>query len=136
MDKHTASLAFIDEEGKRKDVALIKLLLEHGADANPMGNFIISRTLQHHGDRAYEIVELLLTYGADINTPLSALYTAIKYVDKLGIRTIELLLEHGANVTADVFQSAIEYGDLEVLELLRQHSVNAKSQIESDPSVP
>lgn len=136
MDKHTASLAFIDEDWKRQDVTLIKLLLEHGADVNPMGNFIISRTLQYHRDHAYEIVELLLTYGADINTPLSALYTAIKYVDKLGIRTIELLLENSANVTADVLQSAIEYGDPEVLELLRQHRVNANSQIESDPTVP
>ena len=85
----------------KKNVDIVKYLVEHGANVNQCDNF--DMTPLHHACREkenVEIVKIWLKHGTDVNasakdntTPLHlAAYT------KNNIKVVELLVNHGAHL--------------------------------------
>lgn len=86
-------------------IAFIRALLELGADPNygdhaGFPSLIAALSCQERPDR-YEILELLLSFGADVRQRGHNDYTPLHYAAGLeDIRAMELLLAHGADLEA------------------------------------
>lgn len=83
----------------------IRALLALGADANygDHGGFpsLIAAVSSSHRPDRYEIIELLLSFGADIQERGHNDYTPLHYAASVqDIRAMELLLAHGADPNA------------------------------------
>ena len=100
-------------------VEAIQLILDNGADVNAQGGYY-GNALQAAAYRAkIEAIHLILDMGADVNTRGGRLGTALQAIlepDKEARSTtlnvlciVELLLDHGADITVNVPSS--KYGD-------------------------
>ena len=76
-----------------------KILLEHGAEITPDVFFAAVGHFQRHGDGNYEVAQVLLEHGFDINhcAEQTALHAFASHEDSRGV---SWLLEHGADVDA------------------------------------
>ena len=115
---------------------LVKMLLDHKADANAPG--FQQKTLLWEavaGSRT-EIAVALLAHGADANVRSddddTLLRTAVKQGDR---KIVEALLEHGADVKAHTgdhavtaLHTAVNTGNLELMELLISHKADVNAQ--------
>lgn len=133
------------------NVAVVRLLLDHGADANVTGND--SWTLLHHAlnSRNAELVETLLEHGADVNfyggpgSDWSSTSAPILIAVQTGDAAIvEVLLRHGADIneprrdhnrTMTPLQTAVSRNALDVAKLLLEYGadVNRAGDSESPP---
>jgi ankyrin repeat protein len=115
---------------------IVKLLLNHHADANAPG--IYKKTLLWEaiaGSRT-EMAEALLAHGADANARGEDDETPLVWVVAHGdSKIVEALLEHGADVNAHsgdyavtALHTAVSTGNLELMELLISHKADVNSQ--------
>jgi hypothetical protein len=118
---------------------LLKLLLENGASqsVNVLDDYRIRQAPLHHvvGGYGYgtknqkRIVQLLISYGADVNLKDGEGETSLHLAASYGcpLEIIELLLEKGADINAQNAESktplqlADENGNTVIADLLRKH---------------
>lgn len=112
----------ISAAASRDDLAMVKLLLEHGADPNlpehgaPRGHALW--TAVYHQRR--EMARLLVEYGADPNAMVESSGTPIMHARK-DPEMLQLLLAHGGTVRSDDvarFERLVDDGDLAGVEQL------------------
>ena len=126
-DHQTALLVAIDENS----LALVKVLIAAGADANPNLRSGVRRSpLQLAVEKGgIDIVNLLLDNGVDINAPPFDRYgaTALQFAAIGGyIGIAQLLIQRGADVNASpakvggrtALEGAAEHGRIDMLQLL------------------
>ena len=134
----------LDVAAKRGDLATVKSLLEQGVDINET-TALIDAVIYNH----FEIVEILLQHGADVNKKDEFGETAIcRAIDsgcgEKDIKILELLLKNGANpndkyISMDSFPEgphdplilhAARYGYLEKVKMLIDYGakVDAKDE--------
>ncbi|ROV91507.1 hypothetical protein VMCG_09439 [Cytospora schulzeri] len=116
---------------KRRDVELVELLLDSGADVNAPAGKSRGRTALQSACLAgnMEVVEVLLSRGADVNAPGSAYKggTALHAACAKGrAEIVRRMLEAGADVNAEAgwhrqtpLQTAAVGGHVEIVEMLR-----------------
>lgn len=83
---------------KNKDTA--KILLKYGANVNVSGNGWTPLTEASH-DSDFELVQFLVSNGADVNLANSSQGTALMYATHSGpdeVRKTEYLIAHGADL--------------------------------------
>lgn len=123
--------------------AIVRLLLDHGADANARTTRDRRTALIHTASNHYspastkvEIMELLLTHGADVNTKSKDRKTALLMAISRSTRpeAVQLLLNHGADVNAadstgeSALTAAAVNSDLEdVARMLLEHGANVNA---------
>jgi len=115
--------------GKRCEV--LKVLLQHGANPN-----LTTRHCRHTAlqtacrDGSLELCELLLEYGADVNSPPAKEFgaTALQFAAIGGyVGIAHLLLDKGADVNAapaecegrTALEGAAEHGRIDMVQLLK-----------------
>ena len=103
-----------------KDFEGVKILLDHGADPNQLV------TATFAGD--HKIIELLIAYGADINSSRGQKETPLKVAAKLGRTDLVLrYLNLGAELDdyeqhlGSAFNIAVRNGHLEIVKILYAH---------------
>ena len=104
------------------DKEIAALLIAHGADVQKKDYY--GRTPLHYARHwSRDVAELLLTKGADVNTP-GVLHEAVAAGEK---EIVELFLAHGADVNAKNFagetplDEAIARGHKDIVEVLKKH---------------
>lgn len=109
-----------------KDFEGVKILLDYGADPNQLV------TATYAGD--HKIIELLITYGADVNSNRGQQDTPLKTAARLG--QVELVLRYldlGAELNdhdrhrGSAFTQAARKGHLEIVKIL--HTLGARTDI-------
>src|SRR5262245_778294 len=116
--------------GVYSDAAMIKLLLEHGADVNLASSSGASALLRAAGD--FDKVELLLAAGAkvDVKSKLGRTPLLVAAASPGNVKTMRLLLARGANANdQDQFgdtclTSACKRGDGEMAKALIESGAN------------
>ena len=116
-------------------VAVVKLLLESGADANAEGGYY-GNALQmaaYYGHAT--IVELLLKSGADVNAQGGTYSNALQAAVFCGnVLVVELLLKNGADVNAqggeygNALQAAAVFGRLTMMKTLLKNGADVNAQ--------
>ncbi|CAG8015090.1 unnamed protein product [Penicillium olsonii] len=115
--------------------ALVRHLLEHGADVNAQGgdygNALQAASVHGHT----ELVQILLDHGADTNTKGGLYGTALQAASLNGhIEIVQILLEYGADVDTqnllfrDALQAASLNGHREIVQILLDHGANVNAQ--------
>jgi ankyrin repeat protein len=141
-----ADLGFLHMAIENNSVAIIKLLLTHGANPNilsaglagetPLAEVLLSHTLNKF--QKYKLLKILLDSGADVNRASAFGDTALYYAAYTGnITCVKLLLERGANPNARgfcekpmlglVIESAYPLADCEIIKLLLEHGADVNS---------
>ena len=116
----------------RKNLRIVRLLLQHDADPNYMdeiGNSPIHFAVQKEH---IEIVKQLLKYGAEVDGKSLLDSTPLEYAWLLEQMDIaKILLDHGADVDfcwggdrSTALHGAATYGNLENVEFLLEHNAN------------
>jgi ankyrin repeat protein len=135
--------ALLDYAAEQNQVAVATWLLDHGANvdaANHQGRHL-GLTALHRAvfGESFEVAQLLIARGADVNANRSRGATPLLYAVSLGHRRIvELLLQHGADVKASagvgptVVSVAAERGDLDIVTLLEAHG----AALDDDRALP
>jgi ankyrin repeat protein len=109
-----------------RNISIVKLLLDHGADINSKdcgGQSVLSSAVIYNSDES--IVRLLLEHGADIHAKdyygKSVLAGSVvqKSVSGGNISIVKLLLDHGAEVN-----STDRFGDSALSDAVRQWDRN------------
>ncbi|MCL5097493.1 MAG: ankyrin repeat domain-containing protein [Candidatus Omnitrophica bacterium] len=126
----------------RNNLALAKLLLDHGADPNLSTSFGNTPLFQAVAQFNKEMVELLLTHGAKVNilnnngqTPLSLAQKVLNGISGVGINLPPaMVVERGIYLANPIPLDA--QSDLkQIIGLLRQHGANENFQRMSQISV-
>ncbi|KAI0258301.1 ankyrin repeat-containing domain protein [Gloeopeniophorella convolvens] len=116
-------------------LAVIRLLLDHGADVNAKG-VSGGALLAAVRNREFDIVLLLLDRGANIHASYSKYHKTALHVAVLGGKAdmIQLLLDHGADVNATggkyndtALQTAVLDGDFDTTCLLLNRGADANA---------
>ncbi|EEU38767.1 uncharacterized protein NECHADRAFT_82987 [Fusarium vanettenii 77-13-4] len=133
--RFTTPLAFAAGTGH---VEIVKLLLKHGADPNPVRWEEIRHTPLSvaAGKRHYETAKILIDAGADVHTTFGepcgslALHAAVGYYDE-DDDLVRLLLENGALDNSPqeyrgtaALEEALTYGRVSTVKLLLQAGAN------------
>src|SRR6218665_4029331 len=87
-----------DDENRKMWFQVMKHYLEMGVDVNAeadSGYTAVFICLPH-----YEILELLISYGADVNHVTGEDFSALMHVFEIGTRSCTQLLENGADMNA------------------------------------
>ncbi|KAF7973994.1 hypothetical protein HWV62_13605 [Athelia sp. TMB] len=130
-------------EASHRRRAIVRLLLEHGADANappesdgePLPSDLdwynaTALQIAAHGGKT-DIVRVLLEYGADVNAPAGPDGTVLQHAARHGhLNTIQLLLEHGADVNAPAGATGTALqvaNEPEVVRLLIENGADANA---------
>ena len=122
---HTSDGDALLDASAKGDLAIVNLLLAHGADVRADGGFedTALRLASAYGHAA--VVEVLLAHGADVHAGNDA---ALAEASREGERAVvEVLLAHGADVHADTdaaLRFASEYGHAGVVEVLLAHGAD------------
>ena len=116
---------------------MVKLLKEAGATINP--EWLIEAVRQNNQDnQGIELVELLVSYGMDVNyknvSGFSAMYYAILHNNQ--VEMVKLLKEAGATINPDWFVQAVRqnnfYNNYEAMvKLLLSYGIDANHKNES-----
>jgi serine/threonine-protein phosphatase 6 regulatory ankyrin repeat subunit B len=137
---------FVDSECPR--VALAQLLLERGANVNTRDKDQITPLHLASDNRSFDVTQLLVDFGADINaknaqgqTPFSQLMKSSSGHEHSHLDLILFLLKRGADINTrskdntTALHSASKYGLPEVTRVLlnRGASVNAKNNLGRTP---
>ena len=122
-----------EDDGDRSYITTVRLLLEHGADVNAVGQhgeFALRMAPMH---KVTVCVKMLLEHGADPNMATvkgeTALHTAAEYCNT---ESVKLLLQHGANANAANLENGktalhwamIGSTDIELVRLLLKHGAD------------
>jgi N-acyl-D-amino-acid deacylase len=114
------------------DTAMVRLLLEHGADANAANRAGATPLLWAAGD--FNKTQLLLVRGANVNARASSGRTPLMVAASCpaSVRVVKLLLEKGADARYGhngytVLMAAAEGGDAAVVRLLLAKGANVKT---------
>ena len=123
-DNDWTAISFAAEEGR---LEAVRVLLDNGADPN-MGRSVKSPLYRALEDEHLEVAQLLLKYGADINSQDGSGRTMLHLASRRAKpKLARLLLEHGANIHArdsqgkTPLQVAIDAEHQDIVELLLQH---------------
>ncbi|WP_248928021.1 ankyrin repeat domain-containing protein [Paenibacillus hamazuiensis] len=110
---------------KNKDIQTVKIILASGIDLNhrtPGTDTYLFRAWSGQRDYDFEIVKLLIEYGADLNDPASPAITMA--AGKGSIQELQYVLDRGADINAvshvgksALWQAAYK-GDMEVVKFL------------------
>ncbi len=123
-------------EQPNRPVAIIRLLLEYGADPNPPTDYdFYDESPLFYASRFWykndaQIIELLLNYGADVNARtvggLTPLHRAAYEADP---ETLQVLLAHGADIHARTHPDNARLGgsNTTVLHLAAESNINPDS---------
>ncbi|KID85906.1 Ankyrin repeat-containing domain protein [Metarhizium guizhouense ARSEF 977] len=115
-------------------VAVVKLLLDHGADANLNFKFGSESPLFNAASRGHlAIVKLLLDNGADANKDV--LSRPLEYAARRGyLAIVKLLLDNGADANKDVHSKPLDHaarrGYLAIVKLLLDKGAKVDSKNE------
>ena len=131
-DKYDIDINYKDKNGETpllmatrfRNLEMVKLLLENGANADNTNNFgttplriVLDSDIRPKEDD-FKFVELLLDYGANVNyndgyfTPLQ------EAVQKGNLEVVKLLLDRGANVNEASGKTAFFLGDRKIKKLI------------------
>jgi ankyrin repeat protein len=122
----------------RKNETMVRLLLEHGASANPdLGGWELG---EFHVDNAKGLVQLLLQHGLDASGKFWAKVLALALKGGWW-EIVELLKDHGADLdiesygTETLLHKAAKGQDIRAIEALLKHGaeVNARSESGATP---
>jgi ankyrin repeat protein len=143
-EKGQDGMALLHEATRRGNYKIVKLLLEHGADANAKTNYghycIGDRTPLHEAAFLHnsEICTLLLEHGAFTNPRDQGGQTPLLEVMKLWsehTEILQLLLEHGADANAKdtcgntALSLATFLDKVEACALLLKHGADIKNEL-------
>ncbi len=126
-----------------ENTEIVKLLLEHGGDANKADMDGITPLFMASQEGYVEIVKLLLEHDGDANQANSKqMITPLMMASQEGhIEIVKLLLEHGGDAnkadidgTTSLF-AASEEGHIEILKLLLEHGGDA-NQANNEGATP
>ncbi|KAF7973997.1 hypothetical protein HWV62_13611 [Athelia sp. TMB] len=126
-------------EASRRGCAIVRLLLERGAEVNapagPKGTALQIAS----GRGETDIVRLLLEHGADVNAPAGPKGTALQLAARVvGSGIVRLRLERGAEVNAPTgpkgtaLQIASGRGEIDIVQLLLEHGADANGPAGSE----
>lgn len=116
----------------------VRLLLEHGADANIpiVKGYSPLHTAASNG--FFNVVRLLLDYGADVNIPDIDGYTPFHYAASKGCNLIELLIEKVSNVNLRTKRGrtplyvAVKNQHEQIIKLLLEHKADVSMGYSED----
>ena len=116
----------------------VRLLLEHGADANIpiVKGYSPLHTAASNG--FFNVVRLLLDYGADVNIPNIDGYTPFHYAASKGCNLIELLIEKVSNVNLRTKRGrtplyvAVKNQHEQIIKLLLEHKADVSMGYSED----
>lgn len=133
------ALNFRHDDASPANIAMLKLLLEHGANANAKDQFGQTALMYATWTVNTSAADLLLEHGADPNLTFSAGHTVLMnaVIDR-NTELIRLLLAHGANASAradngETVAAAVRRGrhHAEIVKLLSaQAGSNARSLLD------
>jgi hypothetical protein len=115
--------------------AIIKLLLEHGADVNAQGGYFGNALQEAVFAEDQDVVQLLISNGAQVNAEGGKYGTALQTAAAWGhLEILQVLLDNGAQVNAEggkygtALQGAAARGKLNILQVLLDNGadVNVK----------
>ncbi len=122
---------------------MVELLLANGANINAGGWTALHSALD---DERFDIVELLLDKGADVNieddSGYAPLHIAASYAAKHNPKVVELLISKGADINAKdndgktALAYAVEKAHTEIAKILRKHGAKEEEGKEAPQSAP
>ena len=116
----------------------VRLLLEHGADANIPNVKGYSPLHVAASNGFFNVVRLLLDYGADVNIPDIDGYTPFHYAASQGCNLIELLIEKVSNVNLRTKRGrtplyiAVKNQHEQIIKLLLEHKADVSMGYSED----
>jgi hypothetical protein len=117
-----------------KHKAIVKLLLEHGADVNAQGGGLGNSLQQAVCAEDKDVVQLLIRNGAQVNAEGGTYGTALQAAAYLGnLDILQLLLDNSADVNVkggrygNALQVAVAGDEIDIAELLLARGANVDS---------
>ena len=120
----------------RGDEAMVKLLLERGAEVNAKNSIQLTPLMCASEAKHESVVKLLLEWHADVRATNKHGWTALHraQITKGGVKVAELLLDHGADIEATCEKSqtclhhAAERGNDSMVSFLINRKANIEAQ--------
>ena len=131
-DTYDETKTYLRNAALRDDVAMVRFLLEHGADPNIAGIFSGETALLGAARLGHaEVVDLLLAHGADVSAVDSRTNWSVMDYAVAGVHApvVRRLLAAGARATFEHLNFSIDGGAAarEVVRMLVEHGVDINS---------